>query len=190
MRVAGPFGMPVPDYPPLIRLHLPLIEPDVGFPASGSRTRLNRSPTAGSVAFAEVVSGPTSRADTSWNTARIQADRHIAQAASPSRRSVREQAYGRRLHHAVADRRYAQRPLFPFEGRYPPGLFESRAFVSTLRHVHLGKLTVCRAFMITLSHSHPARYRAVATSLITPAIDEQPLPPRPSSGSRAPGNAP
>jgi hypothetical protein len=29
MRVAGPFGLPVPDYPPLLRLHLRFIEPDV-----------------------------------------------------------------------------------------------------------------------------------------------------------------
>ena len=28
MRVAGPFGVPVPDYLSLPRLHLPLIEPD------------------------------------------------------------------------------------------------------------------------------------------------------------------
>src|SRR5208283_975514 len=29
MRVSGPFGMPVPEYLPLPRLHLPLIEPDL-----------------------------------------------------------------------------------------------------------------------------------------------------------------
>jgi hypothetical protein len=29
MRVAGPFGPPVPEYPSLLRLHLPLIEPDL-----------------------------------------------------------------------------------------------------------------------------------------------------------------
>ena len=28
MRVAGPFGVPVPEYLSLLRLHLPLIEPD------------------------------------------------------------------------------------------------------------------------------------------------------------------
>jgi hypothetical protein len=37
MRVAGPFGVPVPEYLPLPRLHLPLIEPDVQI----SRIRLS-----------------------------------------------------------------------------------------------------------------------------------------------------
>ncbi len=42
MRVAGPFGIPVPDYPPLLRLHLPLIEPDVQI----SRIRLSDKTSA------------------------------------------------------------------------------------------------------------------------------------------------
>ena len=37
MRVSGPFGLPVPEYPPLLRFHLPLIEPDVRI----SRIRLS-----------------------------------------------------------------------------------------------------------------------------------------------------
>jgi len=37
MPVTGPFGLPVPEYPPLLRLHLPLIEPDVRI----SRIRLS-----------------------------------------------------------------------------------------------------------------------------------------------------
>jgi hypothetical protein len=28
MRVTGPFGVPVPEYRPLLRFHFPLIEPD------------------------------------------------------------------------------------------------------------------------------------------------------------------